>query len=321
MRQPTSPHSWASDRADGRSLAPCGGVWVEARGRPFPLIQSRVGFGVWIPTATDRLAGMSPLPRLQLFEFNDVSWAGSALRDGIVETLGRSLRWGRMLRGLVEPYSRFLERAETTAVLDLCAGTGGPAHVLCEEFERTGRTSPHFLLTDLYPRPAAWQALCDTRPTALSFHGQPVDATRIPEDLSRGRARTIINAFHHFPPALAARILQHAVASRAPIFRSEAFHRNPLGFAPFLPAGAAALLCSPLLASEQRLAKAALTWLSPVTLAAGVWDGIVSTLRVYTEAELRAMSEPLGGGYTWVFESYRAPFGGKGYVYFGVPGR
>lgn len=264
---------------------------------------------------------MSPLPRLQLFEFNDSHWAGSALRDGIVETLGRSLRWGRMLRGLVEPCGRFLEQAETTDVLDLCAGTGAPAQVLCEEVERAGRALPRILLTDLFPRTAAWQQLCAARPGMLSFHAQPVDATRIPEALARGRARTIINAFHHFPPALAARILQHAVASRAPIFLSEAFHRNPLGFASFAPVGAAALLANPLLASDQRLAKAALTWLSPVTLTAGVWDGIVSTLRVYTEAELRAMSEPLGGGYTWVFESYRAPFGGKGYVYFGVPGR
>ncbi|MEZ4223083.1 MAG: hypothetical protein R3B13_19225 [Polyangiaceae bacterium] len=262
---------------------------------------------------------MKELPRLHLFEFNDSAWAGQALRDNIVETLSLTLRWGRMLRGLVDPYCRFLDDARTQDVLDLCAGAGGPALVLCEEFRRAGRRPPQILMTDLFPRSKHWTRLQELHPEVLSFVDQSVNATAIPEDLSAGRARTIINAFHHFTPSLARSILKHAVESRTPIFVSEAFHRNPALFASFAPAALLAMFANPVLTEEPSLKKALLAWLTPVTLGAGMWDGLVSTMRVYTERELRAMSEPLGGGYRWTFEPYAAPLGGRGYVYYGIP--
>ena len=57
-----------------------------------------------------------------------------------------------MLRGLVGPFQRFLERSGAHEVLDLCAGAGGPARILAEEIARAGRAPPRFILTDLYPR-------------------------------------------------------------------------------------------------------------------------------------------------------------------------
>lgn len=259
------------------------------------------------------------LPRLQLFEFNDLAWVGPALRDSLVEALSRGQRWGRTLRGLVGPYGEFLEAAGTREVLDVCAGAGGPAQILTEEHRRAGIEPPQFVLSDLFPRVEAWRRLADAEPS-ISFHPEAVDATRIPAALSKGRARSIINAFHHFPPKLAGLILADAVRSRAPIWISEPFERNPLGFVSFAPFGLPALMANPVLTPEPSWAKAFLTWgLTPLTLSIGAWDGIVSTLRVYTEDELREMAERLGRGYRWTHGSFRYPLGGAGYYFWGVP--
>lgn len=102
---------------------------------------------------------------------------------------------------------------------------------------------------------------------------------------------------------------------------SEAFERNPLAFARFVPAGLPALYATPLLTKRDWLAKVALTWLSPAALGIALWDGVVSTLRVYDEDELRAMVEPFGAGYRWTFGLYPYFPGGRGYYFYGVPAR
>lgn len=259
------------------------------------------------------------LPRLQLFEFNDLDWVGSDVRDTVVESLSRGLRWGRTLTGLVEPFAEFLQAAGTGRVLDLCAGAGGPAQIVVEEFRRAGREPPELLLTDLYPRERAWQRLLGLEPK-IQAHLEAVDATAIPPELGAGRARAIINAFHHFPPSLAERILADAVRSRAPIWVSEPFDRNPLQFLAFAPFGLAALLANPVLTPEPTLGKAVLSWgVLPLTLGISAWDGFVSTLRAYEHPELLEMVRPLGGEYRWEFGTYRYALGGKGYYFWGVP--
>lgn len=260
-----------------------------------------------------------PLPRVQAFEFNDLTSTPSALRDTIVESLSRSLRWGHMLRDLVGPFQRFLAASGATEVLDLCAGAAGPASILASEMRAAGQVPPRFLLTDLFPRIESWEAARAEHPDDISFVPEPVDATHIPEPLANGRARTIINAFHHFSPDVAQALLADAVRGSKGVFVSESFDRNPLRFLPFGPVGLAALAANPLLAPRERLAKAAITWFSPIALGASAWDGFVSTLRVYSEAELFAMVAPLGDSFRWEYGRYSFPLFGKGTYFFGVP--
>ena len=260
-----------------------------------------------------------PLPRLQLFEFNDLDWVGADLRDTVVESLSRGLDWGHTLTGLVDPFAEFLAEAGTDRVLDLCAGAGGPAQILVNEFRRAGREPPEILLTDLYPRERAWQRLSRAEPK-IDSHPSAIDATAIPSDVGAGRARAIINAFHHFPPSLARSILEDAVRARAPIWVSEAFGRNPLAFLPFAPFGLAALLANPLLTPGKTWGKAVLSWgMLPLTLGIGAWDGVVSTLRVYEHADLLEMVAPHSASYRWRFGTYRYALGGEGYFFCGAP--
>ena len=234
------------------------------------------------------------LPRLQLFEFNDAPWAPAVLRDTLVESLSRAIRWGGLLEGLVSPLARCLEAAGTSQVLDLCAGAGGPAAVLSAAMARRGH-EVHFLMSDLFPATAQWEALRSER---LDFVPQPVDATRIPPEVGAGRVRVIINALHHFPPPLARQTLR-ALCDGAPgVFVAENLVRNPLSFLAMAPVGIAALLATPVLAKDRRLARAALAWLTPVALAASAWDGTVSAMRMHQPEELQEMVADLPG-WTW----------------------
>lgn len=258
-------------------------------------------------------------PRLQLFEFNDLAGVHPAVRDTIVESLSRTLDWGHMLDGLVDPFARFMEASGSTELLDLGAGAGGPARILARALSRSGRTVPRFVLTDLHPRVEAWSAARAAHPEAIDFCATPVDATNVPDDLAAGRARTIINVFHHFPPELATAVLRDAVRGAKGVFVAEGFARHPLQFANFVLAGLPALLANPLLSERDRFAKAVLTWLTPAALGMAVWDGLVSTLRVYEEDELRAMVAPFGQGFRWEYGTFRyLPFG-TGTYFYGVP--
>lgn len=259
------------------------------------------------------------LPRVQLFEFNDLPAAPAALRETIVEALGRALRWGRVVRGLVGPFREFLAASGAAEVLDLCSGTGAPAVVLADELRRAGAVPPRIVLTDLFPHPEDWERAAAAHPGVITFDPTGVDATRIPPRLSRGRARAVINALHHFSPALARDILADAVEGSSGIFIAEAFTRNPFGFLPMAPAGLAALAVNPLVAPRRRAAKALLTWATPAALLACGWDGLASTLRIHSEGDLRAMVAPLGNRFRWEFRTYAYPPFGRGTCFFGVP--
>ena len=269
------------------------------------------------------MLGEMALPRLQLFEFNDSPWCPRALSDTIIESLSRTLAWGGFLRGLVAPFEAFLAAADVDELLDVGAGAGGPARIFCREILRAGRTPPRFVLTDLQPQLEAWQTARDAFPGVIDFVATPVDATAIPPDLAQGRARLIINAFHHFSPELARSILRDAVHGSAGVFIAEAFERNPLGFVSLWPYGLPALLANPILSPRDRLQKLVMTFASPTVLAASLWDGLVSTMRVYSRDELEAMAAELehvdGRRFTWTYGTYPSPFGGRGYYFYGVP--
>lgn len=263
------------------------------------------------------------LPRLHLLELNDSAWVPPSLRATIIEALSRTLAWGRILRGLVDPLARFLDATHAEEVLDLCAGAGGPAAILIDELQRAGRRTPRFVLTDLQPHVEAWQLLRERYPERIAYEPEPVDATQIPPSLQGARRpRVIINALHHFKPDLAAAILRGACEGSPGVFVAEGFaERQPLRFASFGPAGLPALWATPLVSPRDRLAKALWTWWTPVALAASLWDGVVSTMRIYTEAELRAMVAPLGAAYTWEYGTYEFAPGGRGMYFFGTKQR
>jgi hypothetical protein len=119
----------------------------------------------------------------------------------------------------------------------------------------------------------------------------------VPKDLHG--FRTIWNAFHHFRPADARRVLQDAVDQNQPIGVFEVVSRE----VPML----LGLLGTPLTVTLSlpfwrpfRWAWLPLTWLVPVMQLFVFWDGLVSWCRIYGEDELRALvAEVDAPGWTW----------------------
>lgn len=249
------------------------------------------------------------LPRVQAFEFNDSAWAPPLLRDSLVESLSRAVRWTGMMDGLVAPLARCLDASGASHVLDLCAGAGGPASVLSEAMALRGH-DVHFLMSDLYPALAEWKALSAAAPQRLGYIEESVDATaRLPAE-GAGRVRVIINALHHFPPDMARRVLRNICQDAPGVFIAEGLVRSPWSLAAMAPVGVASMFATPLFARNRRLGRALLTWLTPIALGAAIWDGTVSALRMYLPDELHDMVAELDG-WTWTFGEY-SYWGGAG---------
>lgn len=222
---------------------------------------------------------------MQLVELEDLRWFPATLRDGGTAFLELAERMSGHGRMLVAPLERVLDATGETAIVDLCSGGGGPAAAIADELAKRGRHVT-VTLTDLYPNVAAFEHAARRSEGRVHGRATPVDATAVPADLAG--VRTIWNAFHHFPPALARRVLADAVAQRRPIAVFEVVGRE----LPML----LGLLATPLTVTLTmpwwrpfRWAWILWTWLVPVMQAFVLWDGLVSWLRIYSVDELRAL--------------------------------
>ncbi len=244
--------------------------------------------------------------RIQAFEIHDHPWCPEPLRESVVEALGHALRFGRVYEAVAPLLAELLdELGGADSVLDLASGTGEPAAGLVRGLEARGRRPPRFLLSDLHPNLASLRAVAARHPAAIAVHPEPLDATRVPEALD-APVRTVIGAFHHFPPAVAAAMMADAVGRSRAVMIVEPMTGDPLASwgTGLLLAGAT--LALPLTARRHRLAKAVGLFAPPVVPGAIAFDSLISLLRVYREGALRAMVAELDPGYAWRFERLRA---------------
>lgn len=225
------------------------------------------------------------MARMQLVELEDLPWFPRVLRDGGTAFLAFAERTSGHGRMLVAPLERALDATGETRLVDLCSGGGGPAATMADELAKRGRTVT-VTLTDLYPNVPAFEHAARGSGGAVRGRAEPVDATAVPADLPG--FRTIFNAFHHFPPDVARKVLADAVAKRQPIGVFEVVSRE----APML----LGLLLTPITVTLSmplwrpfRWPWVLWTWLVPAMQPFVLWDGVVSWLRVYSVDELRAL--------------------------------
>lgn len=257
------------------------------------------------------------MKRRQLFEFHERAECPRFVRDSVVETLGTGLRWLGMGEVAGPAFARFCEDARCARVLDLCSGSGAPADLVLEWMAAHGTAAPEVVLSDLFPNEVAFARVRAKHPAQVRFESRPVDATAVPEDVAHD-ARVIVNAFHHFDPAQAARIVADAVSRRKSLFVYEGFPRAVTRFLATGPAMLPALLLNPLMSGQQRVAKALLTYVLPVIPVVATWDGVVSALRMHDEADLRAMTSP-GDDYRWSYEERPYGHGARAVIFSGIP--
>jgi hypothetical protein len=174
------------------------------------------------------------------------------------------------------------------------------------------------ILTDLYPNVGPWRKLVQRRPDLLGFVDRPVDATDIPADLG-GDLVTVVNALHHFPPEMVEGMITEVVRRGSALFIAEAFPRDPLRATAYWPALTLAAAVNPFVCDRRRLGKALATFVVPVVMVAGVWDWVVSVLRIHRPEDLVEMGRSIAPHYHWSHGEAAFPPWGRAVFVFGRP--
>jgi hypothetical protein len=202
------------------------------------------------------------------------------------------------LYAVIAPHlRRALDAVGDGQILDLASGGGGPwSHLL--PLLAADDAPVRVTLSDRYPNVAAFEQARRRDPQSLSYHREPIDATAVPPDLAG--LRTMFSAFHHFPPDLGSSIIADAVRQGRGIAIFEATQRTATTFVGILFTPMLVYLLTPLIRPLSP-ARLAFTYLLPAVPALVLFDGVVSCLRSYTPAELRALVERVEGSerYRW----------------------
>jgi hypothetical protein len=217
------------------------------------------------------------------------------------------------IRPIIE---RALARSGETSILDLCSGGAGPLLSIANELTQRGQLVS-VSMTDINPSAGA-QTMLPAARSAVRYEPEPIDAREVP-DQAEG-LRTIINAFHHFVPADAQRILASAVAGRRPIAAIEVVRRSPWTALAILGTPFHVLLVLPFL-RPFRPAWLPLTYLLPVVPIAIFWDAFVSCLRAYSREELLAMTRGAdpADSFEWTVEEPKLTGPIRGIALTGIP--
>jgi hypothetical protein len=204
-------------------------------------------------------------------------------------------------RALATLLDEALEHAQTPRVLDLCSGSGETMREVAHELRTTGgRPALELLLSDLYPNLQAAGEI-NARPGSLDHYlTESVDATCVKLELSG--VRTLLCSLHHMPPVRARAILRDAFERRQPICVYE-ISDNSVPLAVAWLAFPVTMVMVPLVTPWIRpmtLWQLLFTYLIPVLPLAIAWDGTVSNLRTYTDADLEELLDGLRAeDYVW----------------------
>jgi hypothetical protein len=231
------------------------------------------------------------MKHIHLFEFEDLPWFPQSIRACMQD----HLRFMGDLsapayKGFVEKLRPAMERSGQRTILDLCSGSGGPVRTILrllrtQNFEATAH------VTDLFPNVAAYRQLERASGGTIQGCDSPVNATNVPPELSG--FRLLANGFHHFRPHDAGLVLADAIKRQHGIAVIEMVSRSPLAFFSVFLAFVAMFVTTPFV-RPFRASRLFLTYLLPLAPLCTLWDGLVSCLRVYSPAELRALVAQLG---------------------------
>jgi hypothetical protein len=242
--------------------------------------------------------------RYHLFEFEDLNGFPDVWRRAMTRYLKTAVSlfplpglWADKLATLAPREGRF-------QIIDLGSGSGGSMGSIIPALRRKGFT-PEVTLTDLYPNPEAVAQRNTGGENALRYWPKPVDATAVPPELTG--TRTMFLSFHHHPPERARAILRDAFDKRVGIAVLEFSARKPMMILSCLQIPLAVLLVTPTI-RPLKVSQLLFTYLIPVLPLVMFWDGLVSHLRTYSPAELRAMTDDMQSpDYVWETGEFSVP--------------
>ncbi len=245
------------------------------------------------------------MKRRHFFELEDLSWFPSGLRDMMTDLLGETIEMAGLYHPVVPRLAEALRTTGDRSILDLCSGGGGPMPGIHRHLAADHGLDVDVRLSDRYPNVSAFESIAAREGHGMTFVPGPVDAMHVPPGLPG--FRTIFSSLHHFRPPQAEAILRDAWLERRGIGVFEVSERSIAGLAQAAMAPLSAMLFTPFV-RPFRWSRLALTYALPIVPALFTFDGVVSSLRSYTLAELRAMTRSMQReDYRWEVGQVRHP--------------
>jgi len=254
--------------------------------------------------------------RFDISEIHDSDWFPHGLRNLLTDGLQFILNTGRVYRPIAGRLQQAIDSAGAHRVIDLCSGGAGPWPWLHSILNANGCEPIEIVLTDKFPNLGAFEHTRRKSRGAIGYSSKPVDAARIPAQLSG--FRTVFTSFHHFSPEQALSVLQDAADHRQGIAVFDPVRRRPMAmmstFAVLIAAFASAPFVRPF-----RVSRLFWSYVLPVVPVVLFVDGVLSCLRAYSPAELLELCEKTSApGYQWEAGEESGFFGPVTYL-FGHP--
>lgn len=224
------------------------------------------------------------MSRIHLFEFEDLSWFPSFLRNYGTDFLQFMSNKLKIYQAIVPILKKGIEQSGQDQIVDLGSGGGGGWLWLNEQL-RNDIPNLKILLTDYYPNASAFEY---TRKQADNFEyvDRSVDARNVPSELKG--IRTLFLVLHHFRPADAQQILQNAVDTGSGIAVFEAQERSLAAFIGMLVSPISVLVTTPFI-RPFKWGRILFTYIIPLVPLLTLWDGMVSALRTYSVKEMNEL--------------------------------
>ena len=234
------------------------------------------------------------MKRIHLFEFEDLPWFPSFLRNYGTDFLQFLSNITKMYKSIVPLLNELIAKTKQQQIIDLGSGGGGGLLWLNEELKANNK-SLKILLTDLYPNIPAFE-YTKSKSNNIDYQESAVDARNVPSELKG--IRTQFLSLHHFKPLDAQRILQNAVDAHAPIAIFEGQERSIPSIIAMIFSPISVLLTTPFI-RPFKLGRIIFTYLIPIIPLFVLWDGIVSSLRTYSVKEMNNLVEGLENANTY----------------------
>lgn len=256
--------------------------------------------------------------RVQLFEFEDLSWFPDVIRTGGTDFLRYFLISSELYKPIIPLINNTLKELEETEIIDLCSGGGGYIEQVHNEINKMSTHKISVTVTDKFPNIAAYDFLSRKTNKGISYVPESIDAANVPKALKG--FRTMFSAVHHFQPEQIKSVLKNAVENQAAIGFFDGGEKSIfaiLGLMIIHPI--AFFICTPFF-RPFKVSRLFFTYVIPLIPIYTVWDGVVSILRMYQPTELLQLAKDVeADNYVWKSGKTKNRFGIRATYLIGYP--
>jgi len=225
------------------------------------------------------------MTRVHAFEFNDLSWFPISFRNSATDFLQFVANRFDIYKNVLPVIEKGIQSSGNNTIVDIASGGGGGLLKIAEHL-KTRIPNLKIILTDYYPNIDAFKRTKAKQPEVFEYVEDSVNAMDVPQDLKGFRTQFL--SFHHFKPKDAKAILQNAIDRNQAIGIFEAQQRDVKNLVERFLSPLSVLILTPFI-KPVKFDRMIFTYLIPVLPLITLWDGVISVLRTYTEAELKQM--------------------------------